>query len=145
MRKKQTFIKCWRCGEFNLSSSKTCWRCGAPLSGKEALAKMLSEEEINEWAELLLEFFQTSGTGKSQSIGNIETDNKGNRKRAFARIIILNLASISNMKQKQLIVLQCPVCRKSFFGRDKILTGEKLKYHLLTKHFEPSLTALFFL
>jgi ribosomal protein L37E len=56
--KKQTFIKCWRCGEFNLSSSKTCWRCGAPLSGKEALVKMLSEEEVNEWAELLLEFFK---------------------------------------------------------------------------------------
>jgi hypothetical protein len=67
------------------------------------------------------------------------------KKRVFANIIILNSDSTSNMKQKQLVVLQCPVCRKPFFGRDKILTGEKFKYHLLTKHFEPSLTALFFL
>jgi len=67
------------------------------------------------------------------------------RERVFADIIILNSDSTSNMKQKQVIVLQCPVCRKPFFGREKILTGEKLKYHLLTKHFEPSLTALFFL
>jgi hypothetical protein len=78
-------------------------------------------------------------------MANSERCVEGKRKRAFARIIILNSASISNMKQKQLVVLQCPVCRKPFFGRDKILTGEKLKYHLLTKHFEPSLTALFFL
>jgi hypothetical protein len=78
-------------------------------------------------------------------MANSERCAEGKKKRTFASIIILNPASISNMKQKQLIVLQCPVCRKPFFGRDKILTGEKLKYHLLTKHFEPSLTTLFFL
>jgi integrase len=54
----KTFIRCWNCGELNFPSSKFCWKCKVSLDPKEVIIRSLSEKEIDEWADLLLEFFK---------------------------------------------------------------------------------------
>ena len=52
---------CPKCGELNPLKAKICWRCATDLDEKILKERILSEEELkklNEWCEVLIEFFK---------------------------------------------------------------------------------------
>jgi integrase/ribosomal protein L40E len=56
--KKEKFIICPKCGELNPPTATICWRCKTDLKESKLIEKILSEEEIENWSNILLEFFK---------------------------------------------------------------------------------------
>jgi ribosomal protein L40E len=56
--KKEKFIICPKCRELNPPTATICWRCKTDLKESKLIEKILSEEEIESWSNILLEFFK---------------------------------------------------------------------------------------